>query len=64
MGDELAQYTLDNRPLSDLITIASVNEVLTDQNLGNVKPSVPMYMYHGHWIHVHAHPVHTIVGLP
>ncbi|HAG94285.1 MAG: Triacylglycerol lipase [Pseudomonadales bacterium] len=47
MGDELAQYTLDNRPLSDLITIASVNEVLTDQNLGNVKPSVPMYMYHG-----------------
>lgn len=47
MGDELAEYTLEHRPLDDLINIPSVNEVLNNQNLGNVKPSVPMYMYHG-----------------
>lgn len=47
MGDELADFTKESRPLSDLITIPSVDGVLTAQNLGNNKPEVPLYLYHG-----------------
>ncbi len=47
MGSELADFTLQNRPLEDLITIPTVEQVLTAQNLGNTKPEVPLYMYHG-----------------
>ncbi len=47
MGSELADFTIDNQPLEQLITIESVDQILTEQDLGKGTPSVPMYLYHG-----------------
>lgn len=44
---DIAEFTLDNQPLSNLVKVPSVRQTLNDQNLGRNKINVPLYQYHG-----------------
>lgn len=47
MNHTIAEYTVGNQTLTQLLTISSVNQTLVAQNLGNTKIPVPVYQYHG-----------------
>lgn len=47
MNESIADYTVGNQTLADLMTIPSVYETLVEQNLGKNRISVPLYQYHG-----------------
>src|SRR5690554_689555 len=47
MNESISSYTVGNQTLDELLTIPSVNEALTEQNLGQNRVSVPLYQYHG-----------------
>lgn len=48
MNKNLSTYTVGNKTLDQLLTQnPQIKTVLDSQNLGNTKPSVPMYQYHG-----------------
>ncbi len=48
MNKNLSTYTAGNKTLDQLLTqYPQIKTVLDSQNLGNTKPSVPMYQYHG-----------------
>ncbi|HEX6591330.1 MAG TPA: lipase family protein [Moraxellaceae bacterium] len=47
MNHSISEYTVGNQPLSQLVTIPSVQQTLVAQNLGNTKQPVPVYQYHG-----------------
>lgn len=47
MNHHIAEYTVGNQNLTQLETIASVDQTLKAQNLGKNKIPVPLYQYHG-----------------
>ncbi len=47
MNRNIAEYTVGNQPLAQLIAMPSVNQTLQAQNLGNTRIPVPLYQYHG-----------------
>jgi hypothetical protein len=48
MNKNLSTYTAGNKTLDQLLAQnPQIKAVLDSQNLGNTKPSVPMYQYHG-----------------
>jgi hypothetical protein len=47
MNHKLAEYTTNNQTLDQLTAVPAINSVLTAQNLGTDKVSVPLYQYHG-----------------
>ncbi|TVP56399.1 MAG: Triacylglycerol lipase [Halomonadaceae bacterium] len=47
MNDSISDYTKNGETLDDVLSIPSVNEAVSGQNLGNGMPSAPMYHYHG-----------------
>ncbi|APR67010.1 MAG: Triacylglycerol lipase [Thalassolituus oleivorans] len=47
MNDSISEYTVGSKGLTELLAISSVNDAVTAQNLGDGKPSVPVYQYHG-----------------
>ncbi|PKM21385.1 MAG: Triacylglycerol lipase, partial [Gammaproteobacteria bacterium HGW-Gammaproteobacteria-14] len=47
MNDSISDYTVGNQSLDQLLAIPSVNEAVTEQNLGNTRIPVPLYQYHG-----------------
>lgn len=47
MNHSIAEYTVGNQTLDQLLTIPSVAQTLQAQNLGSTKIPVPLYQYHG-----------------
>ena len=47
MNHELSEYTVNNRSLESLMTVPSINEALTAQDLGGNTITAPLYQYHG-----------------
>lgn len=47
MNHQVAEYTLGNKPLSEFLAQPAINQVVTAQNLGNGRISVPLLQYHG-----------------
>jgi pimeloyl-ACP methyl ester carboxylesterase len=47
MNHKLSEYTVNNQTLDQLTAQPAINSVLTAQNLGTDKVSVPLYQYHG-----------------
>lgn len=47
MNKDIAEYTVGNQSLQQLISIPSVNDTLEEQALGGEKMPVPIYQYHG-----------------
>jgi len=58
MNRDIADYTVGNQPLDDLLALPSVNDTLAEQGLGGSKIPVPLYQYHGtadEFIHLDQH---------
>ncbi|RZK99491.1 MAG: Triacylglycerol lipase, partial [Rubrivivax sp.] len=47
MNHKLSEFTVNNQTLDQLTAIPAINSVLTAQNLGADKVTVPLYQYHG-----------------
>lgn len=47
MNESLSSYTVGNKDLNELLQIPSVNQRITEQNLGNKGADVPVLLYHG-----------------
>ncbi len=47
MNERIADYTLAHQSMPELLTIPSVNQRVTEQNLGGGPIQVPLYQYHG-----------------
>lgn len=47
MNDSIQQYTANGETLDEMLEDEAIYEAVAGQNLGDGKPSVPMYQYHG-----------------
>lgn len=47
MNRSIAEYTVGNQTLAQLLAIPSVQQTMLAQNLGNTRIPVPLYQYHG-----------------
>lgn len=47
MNESLSSYTVGNKDLDELLQVPSINQRITDQNLGDAGADVPVLLYHG-----------------
>ncbi len=47
MNDSIKEYTANGETLDEMLEDEAIYEAITDQNLGEGLPSVPVYLYHG-----------------
>ena len=47
MNESLSSYTVGNKDLDELLQVPSINQRITDQNLGDAGVDVPVLLYHG-----------------
>jgi pimeloyl-ACP methyl ester carboxylesterase len=47
MNHRIAEYTVGNKPLSELVQVPAINQTLRAQNLGEGQIPMPLYQYHG-----------------
>jgi len=47
MNESLSSYTVGNKDLDELLQVPSINQRITDQNLGDSGADVPVLLYHG-----------------
>lgn len=47
MNESLSSYTVGNKDLDELLQVPSINQRITDQNLGGAGADVPVLLYHG-----------------